>query len=1055
MKSVVFNFIKGSSFIMLFLFITYKSYSQVAHETLSSNSPGNQALSSIKPSKISNSKKINLDKTNEIEFLSLENNDLHFNYSGNIITKVLSSTENSSVTSERHLLLNSTSTVWNITEMEDNVSEMEVILNKNATTKNITTGEKYLMFYSDTPTIDASSEYKIMTEDFNEMGEKVLRTSFNFDHTIFISFARAQELTYSASLYFNGTSDFINFGNQFNLNIPEFTISAWIKREANSENTSILSKRDATLSQGYDVKINNAGQIEMTWKNEATQSIISNTVIPLNQWHQIAVVYKNQTFSIFIDGVLDKTLRLSPVLATDNFFIVGAGGNTSITNFFKGHLDELRIWSTALSIQQLRFMMNQEIKEKAGFVGGSYFESQNFSPTKNELQNIPWDKLEGYYPMSTYIHTSIKDESVHGRHGILADLSSIDEQTAPLPYQSYDHGNWNDYNSWLNGNIQPIPGSASLVDPKITIDWNIVKTNHNLSIDNSLLPSRNRKNRCLLSLEVENNSLTLIGNNATKDGNGLTITHYLKVDGVIDLEGDSQLIQTLDSDFDLTSSGRLERDQQGTADLYTYNYWSSPVGIRNTTTNNNSYRLPDILQNINFISNGFNGTSSPIGIADFWIWKYATLASGDYSVWSHVRSTGSISAGQGYTMKGPGTGTVNDSQNYVFNGKPNNGDINLTIAPNSDYLVGNPYPSAIDAVQFILDNGPVIGGTGALNGTLYFWEHWGGGSHISREYQGGYATYNLSGGTPSANQGINHPDVGMGGIPRKTPGRYIPVNQGFFVNGEGSGGTISFNNGQRVFQKESKNLSGSSVFVRSFDSNYYRVVSDEEDQRIKFRIGILSANNYQRQLLLTIDEKATVGNDWGYDAKLNETQKDDMFWLIEDNNYIIQGSDLLDDFVRYPLGIKTGSAGTNTIGINVLENVPSDIKVFLHDKDLDYYHNLNNSQYEFYSLAGIYLNRFDIMFSKQDAALSVGEEQFKSLNAVYANNSESIVLINPTLIEIKSMELLNILGQSVTILKNISNSGYSEYEVKNLRSGTYIIKINTVSGSVSKKVLVD
>ena len=50
--------------------------------------------------------------------------------------------------------------------------------------------------------------------------------------------------------------------------------------------------------------------------------------------------------------------------------------------------------------------------------------------------------------------------------------------------------------------------------------------------------------------------------------------------------------------MDLTSSGKLERDQQGPKDLYTYKYWSSPVGLSNTTSNNNNYKLTDnILRN--------------------------------------------------------------------------------------------------------------------------------------------------------------------------------------------------------------------------------------------------------------------------------------------------------------------------------------------------------------------------------------------------------------------------------------------------------------------------
>ena len=76
------------------------------------------------------------------------------------------------------------------------------------------------------------------------------------------------------------------------------------------------------------------------------------------------------------------------------------------------------------------------------------------------------------------------------------------------------------------------------------------------------------------------------GDNASDTGYGLTLTHYLNLDGKIDLEGESQLIQSADSDLAVTSAGTLEKDQQGTRDLYTYNYWSSPVGVSNITTNN-------------------------------------------------------------------------------------------------------------------------------------------------------------------------------------------------------------------------------------------------------------------------------------------------------------------------------------------------------------------------------------------------------------------------------------------------------------------------------------
>ena len=97
-------------------------------------------------------------------------------------------------------------------------------------------------------------------------------------------------------------------------------------------------------------------------------------------------------------------------------------------------------------------------------------------------------------------------------------------------------------------------------------------------------------------------------------------------------------------------------------------------------------------------------------------------------------------------------------------------------------------------------------------GSLYFWEHWGGNSHILQEYQGGYALYNLSGGVPAP---APDPDVAQVGVGTKTPGRYIPVSQGFFVSRDTTiptPGSINFRNSQRVFVKEVDTTS--SVFMR-------------------------------------------------------------------------------------------------------------------------------------------------------------------------------------------------------------------------------------------------
>ena len=177
--------------------------------------------------------------------------------------------------------------------------------------------------------------------------------------------------------------------------------------------------------------------------------------------------------------------------------------------------------------------------------------------------------------------------------------------------------------------------------------------------------------------------------------------------------------------------------------------------------------------------------ASPIRISNRWLYKFHGLAN-QYSEWAHVGSKKPLNVGEGYTMKGTsGDAAIADRQNYTFKGKPNNGNITLTIKPDQNYLLGNPYPSSIRIKDFILDNlnkDIVTGATNTknrFNGAVYFWDHFSGKTHILAQYIGGYATANIIGGTPAVatDERIN----ATGGF-GKTPGDYIPVAQGFFIN---------------------------------------------------------------------------------------------------------------------------------------------------------------------------------------------------------------------------------------------------------------------------------
>ena len=115
-----------------------------------------------------------------------------------------------------------------------------------------------------------------------------------------------------------------------------------------------------------------------------------------------------------------------------------------------------------------------------------------------------------------------------------------------------------------------------------------------------------------------------------------------------------------------------------------------------------------------------------------------------------------------------------------------------------------------------------------------------------------------------------------------------------------------------------------------------------------------------------------------------------------------------------------------------------------------------NKLYDFYLNsdlpAGEYLERFEITFTAQ--ALSVDELESNSINVLYANDTNNIVISNPQNLEIESVKIINMIGQVIMDFNKIDTNSTIELNTKNLSSGTYILNLETEIGEISKKVLV-
>jgi len=968
--------------------------------------------------------------------------------------------------------------VWKVIENGGDVPKVKVSIPKSAV-RNITPPGSYLMFISSTGNFDPTSDYRVMTESGGN-----LYADYDFDGTKYITFGYAPETKVVRSIYFDGLVDYVDMEDALNLNSTQFTISAWIKRDPASVNASIVSKRDAAYTQGYDFRINGTGHLEMSWKNGTTQTITSNTIIPGNSWHQVAVIYNGSTANLYIDGVLDISASLSaPVATTESFYIAAAGKITS-NSYFKGNIDEVRVWDVALSENQMRYIMNQEIVNNASFVGGLIIPS---AITNNEVASIPWSKLAGYYPMSVYTYTNTNDESGNGHQGALRNLDTVDRQTAPLPYESQADGSWNTPGTWLNNTVQDLPNSFSIKDGVTPIDWNIVQTSHNIiSGDRDIT---------VLGLISTAGKLTIAKplptlQDETNSGHELRVTHYLELDGNIDLVGESQLVQDEMSTLDQDSGGYLERDQQGTANSFNYNYWSSSVGpitaggvgTRGTgiaSTNASSTiagvlkdgtdaTIPDKNGQISFNPSytwADSGITSPIKLSSYWMYTF-NGTNDDYNSWNPINETTSLLPGEGYTLKGTsGAVPITNNQNYVYRGKPYNGDFYLPIVAGNDRLIGNPYPSSLDATVFIKDNISIgDGGTNTsgniFNGAVYFWDHFGEeNSHNLGAYVGGYATRNLIGGAPAISDDARINANGATGS--KIPGQYIPVNQGFFVITSVdvaltglltvSGGNILFKNSQRAFMREGV---GNSVFMKNSNTKNKATANKINlDTRPKIRLTFDSPLGYHRQILVGVDENATNNFDIGYDAPIADINSEDMYWFFNGSEFVIQGVNNFNTNQELPLGLTISETGLVTIKIDSLENVDQSVEIYIKDNFTGLSHQINNQPFEINLPVGEYKDRFALTFKPQKA-LTVEEDVLAEGIQVFMNNTISELQIKRNIkTEIKSINLYNNLGQSIRYWNNNFDKNNFSLPLK-ASTGLYFVQINTTKGNITKKIII-
>src|SRR5690606_19857489 len=559
--------------------------------------------------------------------------------------------------------------------------------------------------------------------------------------------------------------------------------------------------------------------------------------------------------------------------------------------------------------------------------------------------------------------------------------------TAPMPYVSVNNGDWTSPSTWLHGDVWDIENVTN------NKDWSIVKIGNNVTIEGSFKTSG-------LIIDAEK-TLTVTGDNLVENN------WYLELNGTLDLLGDSQLIQTINSDLVTSAHGKILRRQEGTSNPFWYNYWSSPVGITGVTTLSKNNALTNNTNNIGFKlellkdGNGFNmpfssGHTANNTISTYWLNTFKNGVT--YNDWARFNKSTTIAPGIGYTQKGSGIVGM-EKQQYIFEGKPNNGTILIDVRDKggkgsvpsvsaTSFLVGNPYPSTLDIKKFIDDN------EGVISGTLQLWQQWSGNSHNLSDYNGGYAQVTKLGSVRAAQFVGRQGDVDNGKHGTVYPSQYISVGQGFIIEIIADG-RVEFNNDQRVFVKKSesnKSTNPGSVFFKEASNKSgnknISEVKESEFKKIRLEFNSVVGPAAKRELVLGFSDITSDDFNYGYDAESSGNNNNDLHLNLNGANMNMQAYSQLTADKVVALNFKSSGNNSFEIRITELENIDDSQDIYLKDNFTGTYFNLKeNKPYSFTSEQGKFNERFEIVFQSEEKSLSI-EERITTENFIYYKNSE-------------------------------------------------------------------
>ncbi len=154
------------------------------------------------------------------------------------------------------------------------------------------------------------------------------------------------------ALHFDGVDDYVVLPVAGVSNSFPLTVEAWVKPEAGSpkvKNNIISTDDPGFCGHGFGANIDADGSSELAIEYHDGGRAVPGVTFTSGQWYHIAVVYTSGNYKAYVNGELVDDYSYTQKVPDGVDFIRIGRHNSLDPYYYKGSVDEVRVWNTALT----------------------------------------------------------------------------------------------------------------------------------------------------------------------------------------------------------------------------------------------------------------------------------------------------------------------------------------------------------------------------------------------------------------------------------------------------------------------------------------------------------------------------------------------------------------------------------------------------------------------------------------------------------------------------------------------------------------------------------